>query len=114
MRYKVADPFYCSLRWRRLREAVLRRDGYMCQESRRFGKRAEATTVHHIFPRDEFPEYQWEPWNLISLAGDVHDQMHDRSGRVLSEKGVALLRRIARRQGVEVPMRYREHGDGKF
>ena len=104
---KTTDPFYHSGKWQRLRAAVLRRDGYMCRESRRYGKRAEATTVHHVFPREEFPEYQWEPWNLISLAGDVHDQMHDRVTGALTEKGMELLRRTARRAGVDVPMRYR-------
>lgn len=108
MSHKIADPFYKSGRWIRLREAVLRRDGYMCQVSRRYGKRAEATTVHHVFPRELFPEYQWEPWNLISLAGDVHDSMHDRITGELTEKGMELLRRVARRQGVEVPLRYRD------
>ena len=107
MKHKITDPFYRSRRWEKLRAAVLRRDGYMCQESRRFGKRAEATTVHHIFPRDEFPEYQWEPWNLVSLAGDVHDQMHDRVSGALTQRGAELLRRMARKNGVEVPMRYR-------
>lgn len=107
MKHKFTDPFYRSRRWEKLRAAVLRRDGYMCQESKRFGKRAEATTVHHVFPRDEFPEYQWEPWNLISLAGDVHDQMHDRTSGALTQRGAELLRRIARKNGVEVPMRYR-------
>ena len=104
---KSADPFYKSSRWRRLRESVMRRDGYMCQESRRYGKRAEATTVHHVFPRDAYPEYQWEAWNLISLAGDVHDQMHDRQTGELTDRGRELLRRVARRQGIEVPERYR-------
>ena len=103
---KAADPFYKSGRWMRLREAVLRRDGYACQISRRYGKRVQATTVHHVFPREEFPDYQWEPWNLISLAGDVHDQLHDRNNGALTEKGVELLRRIARREGVAVPLRY--------
>ena len=104
---KKPDPYYKTGRWLRLRESVLRRDGYMCQVSRRYGKRLQATTVHHVFPREEFPEYQWEPWNLISLAGDVHDQMHDRTTGALSDKGAELLRRIARRNGVEVPGRYR-------
>lgn len=104
---KTADRFYKSARWRRLREAVLRRDGYMCQVSKRYGKRVQATTVHHVFPREEFPEYQWEPWNLISLAGDVHDEMHDRATWALTGKGVELLKRIARKNGVAVPMRYR-------
>ena len=107
MKYKITDPFYRTKRWERLRAAVLRRDGYMCQASRRYGKRVEATTVHHIFPRDEFPEYQWEPWNLVSLAGDVHDQMHDRVSGTLTEKGAEWLRRTARKHGVEVPGRYR-------
>ena len=103
---KVTDPFYRSRRWEKLRAAVLRRDGYMCPESRRYGKRAEADTVHHIFPRDEFPEYQWEAWNLISLAGDVHDKMHDRNTGALTSRGAELLRRTARRRGIEVPGRY--------
>ena len=104
---KSADPFYLTGRWTRLRAAILRRDGYRCRESARFGKRVEANTVHHIFPRDRFPEYQWEPWNLISLAGEVHDQMHDRTTGDLSAKGAEMLRRTARRQGVEVPERYK-------
>lgn len=104
---KTADPFYKSRRWEKLRAAVLRRDGYRCQASRRFGKRVEATTVHHVFPREEFPEYQWAPWNLVSLAGDEHDRMHDRVTGALTERGVAWLRRVARREGIEVPERYR-------
>ena len=87
---KRVDPFYKSARWLRLREAVLRRDGYMCQISKRYGKRVQATTVHHIFPRDEYPEYQWEPWNLISLSGARHDELHDRTTGALTEKGQNL------------------------
>lgn len=105
--HKAVDPFYKSPKWKRLRASVLRRDGYMCRESARYGKRAEAETVHHIFPRDEFPEYQWAPWNLVSLAGSVHDQMHDRATGALTDKGAELLRRTARREGVDVPERYR-------
>lgn len=89
-----------------MREAILRRDGYVCRESARYGKRRQADTVHHIFPRDLFPEYQWEPWNLISLAGDVHDAMHDRVTGELTDRGAELLRRTARRQGLEIPARY--------
>ena len=104
---KAADSFYKSARWQRLRAMVLRRDGYQCQVTKRYGRRAEATTVHHVFPREEFPDYQWEPWNLISLAGDVHDEMHDRQSGALTAKGVELLKRVARREGVAVPLRYR-------
>ncbi len=104
---KKADPFYQLRRWDRLRAAVLRRDGYMCQDAKRYGLRVEANTVHHVFPRELFPEYQWEPWNLVSLSAEAHDRMHDRTGRDLSVEGRELLRRIARKAGVEVPERYR-------
>lgn len=105
---KRADPFYKSRRWQALRESVLRRDGYMCRESARYGKQAEADTVHHIFPRDEFPEHQWQPWNLISLSGAVHDTMHDRVTGALTERGAELLRRTARKRGMDVPGRYQK------
>lgn len=103
---KTADPFYKSARWNRLRAAALRRDGYMCQDARRFGRRVEATTVHHIFPRDEFPEYQWEMWNLISLSAQAHDSLHDRATGALTEKGAEWLRRTARRRGIALGGRY--------
>lgn len=104
---RTTDTFYKTRRWLRLRAMVLRRDGYLCQVSKRYGKRIEATTVHHVFPREEFPEYQWEPWNLVSLAGDVHDEMHDRVTGTLTDKGAELLRRTARKYGVGVPGHYR-------
>lgn len=104
---KHVDPFYKKRRWELLRAAILKRDGYRCQLSKRYGKRVEANTVHHIFPRDLFPEYQWDPWNLISLARDVHDTLHDRATGDLTEKGAELLRRTARRRGMEIPLRYR-------
>ena len=106
---KTADPFYKSRRWERLREKILRRDGYMDQELRRYGKTVQATTVHHIFPREEFPEYAWEPWNLISLSGATHDTLHDRSTNALTAAGIELLKRTARRNGVPIPLRYDTH-----
>ena len=84
-----------------LRETVLRRDGYMCQVSKRYGKRVPATYVHHIFPRELFPQYQWQAWNLISLCASEHDKMHQRSGRKLTDKGKELARRTALKQGLD-------------
>ena len=91
---KTADPFYKLPRWKRLRERVLRRDGYMCQEAKRYGIQAEAATVHHIFPRDEFPEYEWAPWNLISLSHDGHKAMHDPYTGKLTAAGERWRRKI--------------------
>lgn len=99
---KTADRFYKSVRWKRKREAILRRDGYMCQVSARYGKRIPADTVHHIFPREQYPEYAWESWNMIAVSRKVHDELHDRATGALTEKGMELLKRTARREGVHV------------
>lgn len=99
---KTVDPYYKSQRWQRLRDRVMRRDGYMCQLSRRYGRMIPAQTVHHIFPREDYPEYQWEPWNLISLSNEAHNKMHDRITDRLTETGMELLERTARRQGIEI------------
>lgn len=107
MRDKRADPFYKGARWERIRAAALARDGYQCQESKRYGRLVQADTVHHVFPRDEFPEYQYCMWNLVSLCSARHDEMHDRVTGRLTDRGAELLRRVARRQGVEVPEWYR-------
>lgn len=93
----MLDNFYKSKRWERLRRAVLSRDGYKCQESARYGKSVPATTVHHIFPRETYPQYQWEAWNLISLSHDVHNEMHDRATGELTDKGRKLMQRTARK-----------------
>ena len=92
--------FYETRRWKKLRQAVLRRDGYLCRISSRYGKRIEATTVHHIFPRDEYPELQWEPWNLISVSTAAHNAMHDRNTGELTNEGRILQERTARRRGM--------------
>lgn len=66
----------------------------------------EATTVHHIFPRDEFPQYEMEAWNLISLTTEMHNKLHDRTTNQLTAEGIALLKRTASRYNVNVPLRY--------
>lgn len=85
-----------------MRERILQRDDYQCQESKRYGKAVPANTVHHIFPMDEYPQYRWEAWNLISLSNDVHNQMHDRNTNELTEVGRELMIRVARNRGIEL------------
>lgn len=104
----MADNFYKSLRWKKKREKILRRDDGLCRISHRYGKIVPANTVHHIFPRDEFPEYQLSDWNLISLSCAMHDELHDRISGRLSPKGVDLLRRTCRKYGKEIPPQYKE------
>lgn len=98
---------YNTQRWRRLRERILRRDGYQCQIAKRYGRIVEAQIVHHIFPADEFPEYRWEPWNLISISKVAHENIHDRATNDLTEEGAELLRRTARKNHIDVPLRYK-------
>lgn len=104
---KTADPWYKTAKWERMRQRILRRDQYMDQLAKRYGKMVQATTVHHIFPREEYPDYAWEPWNLISVSGEGHNRLHDRNTNELTAEGIELLKRTARRVGVPVPLRYR-------
>ena len=84
---------YKGKRWRRLAARALRRDKYKCQISRRYGKNVEAEMVHHIYPADEYPEYAYCLWNLISLSRAMHNTLHDRNTDRLTAAGVALMRR---------------------
>ena len=89
---KKTDPFYLTRRWKKLRAAILRRDGYLCQISKRYGRTAEADMVHHIYPREQFPEYAFCAWNLISLSHAAHNRLHNREDNSLTAEGLALMR----------------------
>ena len=75
-------------RWRRLRQQALKRDGFRCMEAARFGRIEEATHVHHIWPAEDYPEYAYCLWNLVSLSQGNHDAMHDRITRKLTALGL--------------------------
>lgn len=94
---------YNSGRWKRLREKILRRDGYECQVAKRYGKHRPANTVHHVFPASKFPEYMWSEWNLISVSAAAHNALHIRDTDELTDAGEDLLRRIARKNGIDLP-----------
>ena len=99
---------YHSGKWRTKRKKILKRDGYMCQVCKRFGKRLDATTVHHIYPAEKYPEYVWHDWNLISLCGKCHDKMHDRTNDTLTKDG-EQLKRLADRRRKESPPLHERH-----
>lgn len=94
------DGFYNSKKWKRLRKAILQRDNYECQMARAQGRSEEARVVHHIFPRSEYPEYQWEDWNLISLSLSAHNMMHIRETDKLTDRGELLRQNVARERGI--------------
>ena len=80
----------------------MKRDGYQCQIAKREGHSIPAECVHHIFPRDTFPEYQDKLWNLISLSYEAHNMLHDRNTNELTAEGEELRRQTALQQGIEV------------
>lgn len=84
---------YKGKRWRELAARAMRRDGYKCQLSKRYGKQVPAEMVHHIYPVDEYPEYAYCLWNLISLSQVMHNTLHDRNTNKLTAEGAALMRR---------------------
>ena len=88
-------------RWQAVRMLALRRDGFRCRESARYGKIVEATVVHHIWPAEDFPEYAYSLWNLLSLSVGSHDQMHDRKTGKLTAKGLAWKNRTPPRSDLE-------------
>ena len=86
---------YKTKRWERLRLKILRRDRYRCRESARYGLDVEATTVHHCWPVEAYPEYAWAAWNLVSLSAKAHNAMHDRDTHQLTDLGKAWQRRVS-------------------
>ena len=71
---------YKDPKWIRKRKAILRRDNYLCQECKRYGRYVEAKTVHHIKHADEYPELIYVDTNLISLCNKCHNKMHPEKG----------------------------------
>lgn len=84
---------YQSAKWKKKRSHILRRDGYLCQIAKRYGKTEEAKVVHHIYPADEYPQWQWADWNLISVSQTAHNQLENRKTGELTELGLKLQRK---------------------
>lgn len=72
---------YDSATWKRVRDRILRRDGYQCQICKRYGRMRQATEVHHIKHVDEYPELALEPSNMISLCHACHNAQHPEKER---------------------------------
>jgi hypothetical protein len=69
----VADPFYTSSEWKRVRDRVLARDGRRCSVAHLLGGDCSATLhVHHLKPRREFPELELDLDNLLTTCASHH------------------------------------------
>ena len=70
--------FYKNNKWVVKREKILKRDGYECQNCRRYFRSKEAKVVHHIYFYEDYAELGLMNWNLISLCNECHNKMHNR------------------------------------
>lgn len=77
MKYKKPDPFYLSKPWRKIREAALCRDNYLCQIClKKRGRIRTAVIVHHIKPLETHPDLGLTLDNLLSLCNACHNRVH--------------------------------------
>ena len=79
------DDFYQGTRWKIMRQRILRRDKYMCQNCRRYGRQREATEVHHIEHLEDHPERAYDPKNLVSLCHSCHNAQHPEKAKVMNK-----------------------------
>ena len=79
---KIADPFYKSKQWHRIRQKCLMRAGKRCEECGAEGK----LHVHHVKPRKEYPMLELDMMNLVVLCTSCHNRKHDRKNNSIIEK----------------------------
>ena len=84
---------YYGTKWKKKRKHILRLDEYVDRIEKRYGRTVDAKVVHHIYPAEEYPEYAWRDWNLISVSQATHNKLEDRSTGTLTELGLALQRK---------------------
>ena len=111
---------YNSARWQRVRDRILIRDRYECQdciqrlrtaaekEERLFGEDAKirrATQVHHIKELKENPELAFDEENLISLCTQCHNIRHGRQPKRFVKKKEPVRRKMVEkfRNKKEIP-----------
>ena len=86
---------YNNRKWERKRAAILARDGYMCRESRRFGKIVKADTVHHIIPLRDDWKLRLSDHNLMSVSSASHAEV-EALYKQSKQAAVAMLQKIVR------------------
>lgn len=89
-----------SQRWKRKRKAILARDRYTDQLELRGGVHVEADMVHHILPAEQYPQYFYTDWNLISVSRATHELLHNRLTNELTVLGRRLMLETAHAHGI--------------
>ncbi len=81
---KVADPFYRTKQWYKVRQKALMRANYCCEECGVCQRKG--LHVHHVKSRKEYPMMALELSNLIVLCTADHNRRHDRINDKAIEK----------------------------
>ena len=75
-----ARGFYKSKAWQMVRDNVMARDAWLCQDCLKRGRYTPAEEVHHIreLTPDNItdPEVTLNPDNLVALCRECHRQRH--------------------------------------
>lgn len=84
--------WYATERWRRLRRAILDRDGWACRHTGVLLKgrppAPDSPVVDHIRPHRGDPDLFWDPANLQAVSKAWHDREKQRQERADGEGGV--------------------------
>lgn len=85
------NEFYHSNEWRAVRQDVLERDFYLCQECKRNGVIKQGNTVHHkIHLKDDWSK-RLDMDNLETICPQCHNREH-------FEKGFSKYKRKRRKK----------------
>lgn len=80
-----AKLFYNSQQWHNMRNYVMKRDAYLCQDCLAKGMYVPAEEVHHITPLNPQnimdPSITLDENNLISLCRECHRARHGKERR---------------------------------
>lgn len=86
--------FHDKTRWRKRSKAIMGMDGYIDMAAlMMYGIRQDADMVHHIYPVEDYPEYAYAEWNLISTSRKTHNKLHYPDGR-LTKLGEMLMQSV--------------------
>ena len=89
MAKEFTQNFYGKLAWKEVRDYVMKRDAYLCQDCLTKGMYTPAEEVHHIvwLTPDNIndPNITLNPNNLISLCKECHHERHNK-GEHLGKK----------------------------
>lgn len=90
--------------WETKRKNILDRDGHIDQYIKRTtGRTVPANIVHHILPKEKFPQYAYEDWNLLSVCLDTHRRiLHNQRNGQLTKEGQRLMMETAYRNGIRL------------